>query len=80
MLHKLRLRLQFWYYTRLFSKLYWHFLNKGMLANEASYQATESFQWLTGRDYAEWYQRVQSALVPYSCNKKKRQQKDKPQE
>lgn len=67
MFHKLKLRIDYWRYTRLFSRLYWHFLHEGMRAGEAAQNADEAFEWLTGYPhYGKWYKQVQSELASSS--------------
>ena len=60
---KLKARIKFWHYTRLFNRLYWLFLHRGLSATDASIESTIAFQWLTGRDYAEWYAKAQEEFA-----------------
>ncbi|WP_462375968.1 hypothetical protein [Segatella buccae] len=46
----------------MFNKLYRLFLRRGLSATDAGAEACTAFQWLTGRNYIEWYAKVQEGF------------------
>ena len=43
-----------WRYRRLYRKLLWHFLKRGMNGNDAGTNAADVFQWLTCQEWSEF--------------------------
>ncbi len=44
-----------WYYRRIFHKLYWHFLNRGISSSSAAYEAMEAFLCLSPYRWEELF-------------------------
>lgn len=82
MFQKLKYRYLFYYYTKIFSKLYWYFLKHGCNSDQAGDEACTAFQWLTGYGYLDLYKKIQTRLYgpaetshkTTSQNKKEEQQ------
>lgn len=62
MFKKIKYRCLFYYYTKIFSKLYWHFLKQGCSPDRAGDEACIAFQWLTGYGYLALYKRIRTQL------------------
>ena len=44
-----------WRYHRLYCKLLWHFLKRGMDGKDACFNAAFAFEWIAGFEYAELF-------------------------